>query len=406
MLVFDVVSPQAPVLLGYRPAGHSAARRFDFTHLRLQADGRAQHEPSLIFVAVDARNGSFTVKQGADPVVHLNGVATTGGTMREGDRLTWGQVEVRALAVEAPPASMAIDWPAVLASAESRAVFCDQLEASGAVRCAEYARLAGRPVDAQAQARLAQLLPEVWRFFRVQVAKTPIRRCGLEQCPGTWERLERTNLPAKCHACAGSVMFCSAADEVRQPGRFALDPAVPFEEWMNHSLVQKGRPLMVDGVSETAVLRAPPATRALVESLGQAARAEHASVATFARTLCELMALGAPLELLERTQAALADEVRHVELTLRQLERLGARGVAFGRLPAAVAPLRRALAEFVEDVRAGARFEQEATDEARREAANTTDPELRAFYEVIAGDEARHAQLALDTVTWLEAQRD
>lgn len=406
MLVFDVFSPRAGEVVGHP----QPAQRFDFTWLRLRSDGGSEHRPDHAFVEVDSLTGALTVRREGlfgGPRVLLNGVATRAGTVRAGDRLAWSDVQVHVLEVEAPPVGLAIDWPAVLASDETRAVFCDHLEASGAGRCADYARLAGQGVlDAAAQARLTALQPQVWRFFRMQVARSLIRRCGLPQCPGTWEALDRSTTPARCGACSGYVPFCSSEEEVKRPGRFALDPAVPFAEWMLHSMVQKGRPLIVEGVSETAaLLPSPPPVSALVESLSEAARAEHASVATFARTLCELMALGAPVELLERTQAALADELRHTELTLRQLERLGAPPLTFGPLPAALAPLARPLAAFLADVQAGARFEQAATDEARQEAARATDPQLRAFYETIAADEARHAQLALDTVRWLEGRR-
>jgi hypothetical protein len=405
MLVFDVFSPRAGEVDGHP----QPAQRYDFTYLRLRSDGGNEHRPDHAFVEVDAMTGALTVRREGllgGPKVRLNGVATRGATLRASDRLAWEDVQVHVLEVEAPPVGLVVDWPAVLASDETRAVFCDQLEASGAVRCADYARLAGRAaLDADAQARLTALQPQVWRYFRTQVAKSPIRRCGLPQCPGTWEALDRSTTPARCGTCSGYVAFCSSEEEVKRPGRIALDPAVPFAPWMLNSMVQKGRPLIVEGVSETAaLLPPPPPVSALVESLSEAARAEHASVATFARTLCELMALGAPLELLERTQAALADELRHTDLTLRQLERLGAASLTFGPLPSALAPLARPLAAFIADVKAGARFEQASTDEATREAARATDPQLRAFYQTIAGDEARHAQLALDTVTWLESR--
>jgi len=58
--------------------------------------------------------------------------------------------------------------------------------------------------------------------------------------------------------------------------------------------------------AERAVLAAAWTEDALVE---------HASVAAFARTTLELMALGAPAELLAGAQAAAADEVRHARLS-------------------------------------------------------------------------------------------
>ncbi len=74
------------------------------------------------------------------------------------------------------------------------------------------------------------------------------------------------------------------------------------------------------------------------ERLTRAAFEEHASVAAFARTLCQLVALGAPAWLVEKTQRALGDEIRHATGTFEWVARLGGGVLGPGPLLPAVAP--------------------------------------------------------------------
>ncbi len=150
---------------------------------------------------------------------------------------------------------------------------------------------------------------------------------------------------------------------------------------------------------------APVVTTRELEELMRAAREEHASIAAFARTVTELMALGAPLSLLQKTQAALADEIRHTEMTLDLIAAATGERPVLGRLSAAVAPLRSgddAAAELLVDVlRGGVIGETLAAAHAETQQKVATDNALRAFYGKIMEDEARHAALALETAQWL-----
>jgi len=141
-----------------------------------------------------------------------------------------------------------------------------------------------------------------------------------------------------------------------------------------------------------------------IEALVSAARDEHASIAAFARTIAELMALGAPLSLVHETQAALGDEIRHTTMTLALLERLTGEPRSLGALPAATLPLQREVNDFFRDVlRGGAVGETLAAADADARAERASEPELRAYYAAIANDEARHAALAFKTLRWLLA---
>jgi len=188
-------------------------------------------------------------------------------------------------------------------------------------------------------------------------------------------------------------------------------------------IIYEGRPLVVDG--EVHVARAEPERGAapaedveggLLEAtdervpaalarLRAAALEEHASVAAFARTVAELVALGAPTWLLAETARALADEVRHASDTFAWVARLGGGALRPGPLEAAAAPLRagpRAAEALYRDVfRGGAVGETLAAARADEASRAETDPRLAELYRGVADDEARHAALALRTLQWL-----
>lgn len=188
--------------------------------------------------------------------------------------------------------------------------------------------------------------------------------------------------------------------------------------------VMGGRPLYVEGVARLA----PPvsgrewsdvgasvdldeATRATWRArLERTALEEHASVPAFARTICQLVALGAPAWLVEKTQRALADEIVHAKRSFEWVERLGGRAVSPGFFPEAVASfagdsIDAVATALVRDAfRGGCVGETLAAHEAAELATFAPTSELRVFFETIAEDEARHAALAFETTRWLASQ--
>ncbi|MFO0663444.1 MAG: hypothetical protein U0174_05805 [Polyangiaceae bacterium] len=182
-----------------------------------------------------------------------------------------------------------------------------------------------------------------------------------------------------------------------------------------HKPIYEGRPLVVDGHVHTASLRFArdvvseenAANGDLLATLRTAAVEEHASIAAFARTIAELMALGAPSWLLGATAQALSDEVRHASRTLDFVERFGGGKVEPSPLSAAVAPLRAGVgapeALYRDVFRGGAIGETLAAARADVTSLTTKDPELAAFRRELAEDEARHAALAFRTLQWLSA---
>ncbi len=188
--------------------------------------------------------------------------------------------------------------------------------------------------------------------------------------------------------------------------------------------VMGGRPLVVDGVARVAsavtqrewhdgvaCVDLDEATRATWRAhLERAALEEHASVPAFARTICQLVALGAPAWLVEKTQRALADEIVHARRSFEWVERLGGGALGPGPLPQAVSPFgcespdEIAVALVRDAFRGGCVGETLAAHEAAERATAAPTSELRSFFETIADDEARHAALAFETTRWLASR--
>jgi len=129
---------------------------------------------------------------------------------------------------------------------------------------------------------------------------------------------------------------------------------------------------------------------------------EHASVAAFARFTLQLLALGAPAELVGASQRAALDEVRHAELAFALASRYAGRSLGPGPLPLTGALDASSPSEILAlTVREGCIGETRAALEASRAAESCEDPVVRSVLETIAADEARHAELAWRAVRFL-----
>ncbi len=184
-----------------------------------------------------------------------------------------------------------------------------------------------------------------------------------------------------------------------------------------------GRPFCVAGQARVAALAArddwalplAPALARLTaaEREAQAARwasdgqKEHASVASFARFALQLLALGAPAELLADTQRAIADEIRHAQLCFGLASAYAGRPVGPGPLAVDAAldahdPVDIALAAWTE----GCVGETLAALDAHAAAAACEDPAVARVHAIIARDETRHAELSWRALRWMVAQDD
>lgn len=127
---------------------------------------------------------------------------------------------------------------------------------------------------------------------------------------------------------------------------------------------------------------------------------EHASVASFARFALELVAVGAPPDLLADTAAAMHDEVRHAALAFGLAQRFGAEPQGPGPLDAGPARATTLRDVVVATVREGCIGETLAAAQAELAATRATEPEVVRVLAEIAADEARHAALAWRVVQW------
>ena len=202
------------------------------------------------------------------------------------------------------------------------------------------------------------------------------------------------------------------------------DPAAPSEccYWVpiNYESSCMGRPFTVEGTARTAGLTGrddwasasacggeaasldAKARAFLAQAYAGSALMEHASVASFARFILDLLSMGAPASLVRDAQRALADEIRHAELSFGLAARYAGHPVGPTALDVDDAPAgRRDPARVLADtVREGCVGETVAALLAARAAEVAVDPEVKAALTEIAADEARHAELAWRTVAW------
>ena len=188
-----------------------------------------------------------------------------------------------------------------------------------------------------------------------------------------------------------------------------------------------GRPLLVDGCPVTAAAiartdwlepekepsaaQAPARPSPWQQEIADAWRAdalmEHASIASFSRFSMDLLAAGAPAELVSAAQQAALDEISHARLCFSLAERFDGKRLGPGPMDLAGVQLSQGLLEAVTlAVREGCVGETIASLLATEQQRRATDPVAAIALEKIAEDEARHAELAWRFVAWALSQGD
>ncbi len=242
--------------------------------------------------------------------------------------------------------------------------------------------------------------------------------CGSESWCGPRTQVAEaagTDAAAECAPSFTHDGIYFSADESTTQAKRADGDAMTCCYWYGDECM-KGRPLVdrghavvapvLEGGDWTGSRRfAPAALReplraALAKAWLDDALVEHASVAAFARATLELMALGAPADLLADCQRAGLDEIRHAEGCFALVERYTGRRVAPG--PIAALPARAATLEqlAVDTFAEGCVSETIATLSATRVLAACQDDEVARFLDRLIRDETRHAALAWRTVAW------
>lgn len=168
-----------------------------------------------------------------------------------------------------------------------------------------------------------------------------------------------------------------------------------------------GRPYLERGRCRRAPLRSGLLEGPIVDARraalwAKAGAEEHASVASFSRLALELMALGAPTELLGDVQRAALDEVRHAEACWELARHFGGRRMGPGAFPfAAPISVQVTHAELAyAAAREGCLGETLGAHLAAVAAELATEPHVRRVLESIASEEAGHAVLSFRIVAW------
>lgn len=146
-----------------------------------------------------------------------------------------------------------------------------------------------------------------------------------------------------------------------------------------------------------------PAQRAaLVELWTSAALSEHSSVAGFHRFALDLLAHGAPSELVMGAQRAAMEELEHARACFGLASAYAGRSIGPGPMPlGASAPIASTLEELaVWTVHEGCVGETVAAWLASEILEQSEDPAVRAVMAKIAEEEAAHAELAWATLRW------
>jgi hypothetical protein len=160
-----------------------------------------------------------------------------------------------------------------------------------------------------------------------------------------------------------------------------------------------------DWTASIAALRtedlAPDVCASFAAHWTQEAAFEHASIASFAQLTLDLLAVGAPPELLTAAQRAALDEIEHAKIAFALATAYGG-SAPVG--PAGLAALPGACRSLVDlarttfvDACVGESVASAALAENSRQAS---DPVLRDLLARMAADEERHAELAWRIVAW------
>jgi hypothetical protein len=128
---------------------------------------------------------------------------------------------------------------------------------------------------------------------------------------------------------------------------------------------------------------------------------EHASVASFARFSLQLMALGAPADLLRDAHQAALDEIEHARITYALVNLFARTNVGPDKLPIAIASIDADIETFVKAlVFEGCVGETLGAAEGQEAARIAAWPEISEPLAKIARDEEKHATLAWRTLQW------
>ncbi len=201
-----------------------------------------------------------------------------------------------------------------------------------------------------------------------------------------------------------STMSFTRGRQIRSGGKLLLPPVEQGDAWTGAGLSSAGPIGVVDTDDEEI-------RDALAAQWRENGRTEHASVAAFARLTLDLMALGAPPELVADSNRDALDEIRHTELCFGLARAIDGRSESPGAFPEAsrARTLSRsrklALAQLaVDSLVDGALHEGVSARIIAKLARRCEAPAIQTILKEIAADEGRHARHGWDVVRWCLAE--
>ena len=183
-----------------------------------------------------------------------------------------------------------------------------------------------------------------------------------------------------------AVASVSCGRPLRVRGRRCITPAISGTDW-----------------TEPVELAAVPADAlpVLIEVWTEEARAEHAAIAAFSKLSLELLALGAPPQLVSRANQAALQEIEHARMCFALASAYSGHPIGPAALPQALegdtADLIRLGRESVLD---GCIREGVAAVIARLGAEGARDPAIARVLRIQANEETQHADLGWAIVDW------
>lgn len=185
--------------------------------------------------------------------------------------------------------------------------------------------------------------------------------------------------------------------QLRVLGDVKLAPLAPETSWTTPAQEISEAPEVFDAAERAEI----------AEAWRKNGLTEHASVAAFARLSMELIALGAPPELIQGAHEDALDEMRHTTWCFDLARRLDGKNDGPREFAAArsrmfsFGPKRLRLAQLaVESLIDGALNEGISARVVGELAREVTDPEIKEMLRAIASDEGRHAAHGFEIVKW------
>ena len=204
--------------------------------------------------------------------------------------------------------------------------------------------------------------------------------------------LDQSGLECRYELHCSGVIPCPGGRPIEQEGQPVLSPGAARGDWSSSR-----RP---------DVRELNPAQRQqLAERWTRAGLEEHSSVAGFNKLALDLLALGAPPELLVAVQRSAIEEVRHAQDAFALASTYAGRPVGPGPLPLGPLTPARDLVELaLSTAREGAINETLSAWDAQQRLDAATDPEVREALRAVVEEETGHAELAWRILAWCVAE--